>query len=399
MSSRRKGNSKIVGVVVLGLLTAATYAGWRVLKPTNAQAEPNASASDTQDVALNSEAPQRPVAHADETTGSGGKAAEKVKSDPIPTSTPILVMSESAKNPTLPAKQAGYSAERRTERLTQTTNPRPKNTVPIVETAALTESVKQLVSLAEQKRTEGDVVGARDLYLRALYHGDATETDHDELRPQIAALNDDILFSPRLYPAEPMTRIHKIVKGDYISTLPRRQNLSVDKDLLARINRIADPNKIRLGQKIKLITGPFHAEVVKSAHRMDIYSGPRDDPTRWRYICSFKVGLGDPERQSGTPVGEFVVSQAKVTNPSWANPDTGERFEADDPNNPIGEFWIGLKGLGNSAALEGYGIHGTIDPDSIGNSRSMGCVRLHHADIAFVYELLVPEKSRVRILP
>ena len=128
-------------------------------------------------------------------------------------------------------------------------------------------------------------------------------------------------------------------------------------------------------------------------------SGPRDDPTRWRYIRSFPVGLGNAEQQSATPVGEFVVSQAKVTNPSWANPNTGEQFEADDPNNPIGEFWIGLMGLGNSAAHKAYGIHGTIDPDSIGNSRSMGCVRLHDADIAFVYELLIPEKSRVRILP
>jgi len=402
MSSHRKGNLRLFGVIVLGLLTVATYAGRRLLKPEDARADPIADASvlDSHDPTPDAEDPQRPITRVNETTDNNGKAgAGRVNSHSIPIGTPVLAMGEGAMNPTPPVKRTRPVAELRTDRLAQTTRLQPKITVPVVETASLTESVKQLVSLAEQKRRDGDLVGARDLYLRALYHGDATETDRDELRPQIAGLNDSVLFSPTFYPTEPMTRMHKIVSGDRISTLPRRQNLSVDKDLLARINRIADPNKIRLGQKIKLITGPFHAEVVKSAHRIDIYSGPRDDPTRWRYIRSFSVGLGNPEEQSATPVGEFVVSQAKVTNPSWANPNTGERFEADDPNNPIGEFWIGLKGLGNSAAHQGYGIHGTIDPDSIGNSQSMGCVRLYDADIAFVYELLVPEKSRVRILP
>jgi L,D-transpeptidase catalytic domain/LysM domain len=406
-SKRRRGGSKAVGFIILGLLALVTYAGWRVVNPSPAKADPGETTTVAdQNPASGPDETHRTVADAGESvtganrTDSSERAktkAEKPKPDPV-LATPVLTMGETTIEAP-PAKTTGRPASQPAGRLTPPALAQPAEPIPQVKTKSLTESVKQLVSLAEKKRAEGDLVGARELYLRALYHADATEADRDELRPQITALNDDILFSPKLYPTEPMTRMHRIVKGDYISTLPSRQHLAVDKDLIARINHIADPNKIRLGQKIKLITGPFHAEVIKSKFRIDIYSGPRDEPSRWRYIRSFPVGLGDTGVDSGTPVGEFVVSHSKVTNPSWANPNTGEQFDADDPNNPIGEFWVGLTGLGTSAGHIGYGIHGTVDPSSIGNSRSMGCVRLHDADIAFVYELLVPEKSRVRILP
>ncbi len=429
-SKRRRGKSKVVSLVILGLLASVTYAGWRVIKPDDTLANPaNPANPDTPTTQVadgtidgtidgldpaQGDPTHRPLSVRNEGAVSPDRAEAARRSNPdrgqptraTPTPTaPVLTMGEGltgappASSPASSSDRADPPASRPTGRIAPPALAQPVNTVPAVETETLTESVKQLVGLAEKKRTGGDQVGARELYLRALYHRDATEADRNELRPQITALNDDILFSPKLHPTEPMTRMHKIVQGDFISTLPSRQHLAVDKDLLVRINRIADPNKIRLGQKIKLITGPFHAEVIKSAYRMDIYSGPRDDPSRWRYVRSFPVGLGDTGVDSGTPVGEFVVSGSKVTNPSWANPNTGERFDADDPENPIGEFWVGITGLGGSSVHVGYGIHGTIDPESIGNARSMGCVRLHDADIAFVYELLVPEKSRVRILP
>jgi len=52
-----------------------------------------------------------------------------------------------------------------------------------------------------------------------------------------------------------------------------------------------------------------------------------------------------------------------------------------DPKNPLGERWIDL---GDS-----YGIHGTIEPDSIGTAASRGCIRLRDADIIEVYNFLV----------
>ncbi|CAN0592015.1 unnamed protein product, partial [Laminaria digitata] len=60
--------------------------------------------------------------------------------------------------------------------------------------------------------------------------------------------------------------------------------------------------------------------------------------------------------------------------------------------------WIGLTGVGQYSDLESYGIHGTIDPDSIGSDESMGCVRLAKGDIDVVYELLAEHISRVLIV-
>ncbi len=43
------------------------------------------------------------------------------------------------------------------------------------------------------------------------------------------------------------------------------------------------------------------------------------------------------------------------------------------PNNPVGSVWIGLTG-------EGYGIHGTPDPEKVSKTASHGCVRLTNWD-------------------
>jgi lipoprotein-anchoring transpeptidase ErfK/SrfK len=43
------------------------------------------------------------------------------------------------------------------------------------------------------------------------------------------------------------------------------------------------------------------------------------------------------------------------------------------PNNPVGVVWIALTG-------EGYGIHGTPDPDKVGKTASHGCIRLTNWD-------------------
>ena len=70
----------------------------------------------------------------------------------------------------------------------------------------------------------------------------------------------------------------------------------------------------------------------------------------------------------------------------------------DNPMNPIGERWIGLVGIDeHTKDLSGLGMHGTIDPDSIGTNSSMGCVRMHGEDVSQMYEMLVGGVSTVEI--
>jgi lipoprotein-anchoring transpeptidase ErfK/SrfK len=131
---------------------------------------------------------------------------------------------------------------------------------------------------------------------------------------------------------------------------------------------------------------------------MDVWMGPADKPEEWVYVRSFNVGLGAAE--SETPVGTFIVKKgSKLVDPPWTHPKTGEHFNGGDPKNPLGHFWVGLEGTGESTSFAGYGIHGTIEPESIGQRRSMGCVRLVDADIALVYELMGESLSTVKIVP
>src|SRR5262249_50057495 len=151
----------------------------------------------------------------------------------------------------------------------------------------------------------------------------------------------------------------------------------------ARVNRLRDPQIVRLGSSLKVIHGPFNAVIDKSDHRLDVYLGDI-------YVRSYNVGLGV---EGGTPTGAWVVRN-KLMNPEWTDPTTGHRFLADDPNNPIGERWIGLMGLsGEAVGRTGFGIHGTIDPSTIGKDRSMGCIRLVAQDIEWLFDLMLENKS------
>jgi lipoprotein-anchoring transpeptidase ErfK/SrfK len=252
-----------------------------------------------------------------------------------------------------------------------------------------------VLSTAQSELAKNNPIGARSLLNTALRERSTPEQVRDQIRAMLTDINDELIFSPRLVPGETLTETYVVQPGDSLSDIADKLGLATDWLLIQRVNRISNPRSIRIGQTLKLVRGPFHAVVSKGQFRMDIYAGDPENPRTWSYIRSFPVGLGEKD---GTPIAEFVVTpKSKTINPSWTNPRTGERFGRDDPDNPIGEYWIGLTGVGEYAALASYGIHGTIDPDSIGDSRSMGCVRLGDDDIAFVYELLAGGISRVII--
>ena len=89
---------------------------------------------------------------------------------------------------------------------------------------------------------------------------------------------------------------------------------------------------------------------------------------------------------------------SKLVNPTWTNPRTGQFFPADDPENPIGEYWMGLRGMDDTNVGErGFGIHGTIEPESIGTDSSMGCVRLRDGEIDMIYAVMAEGISTIDV--
>ncbi len=240
-------------------------------------------------------------------------------------------------------------------------------------------------------------VEARQVLNAALMRTGRNGSGAAALRQRLGAIAEDVTFSPRVYDADPLTMTYEVQSGDTLARIANRMGLAIDWRLIQRVNRISDPRRIRVGQRLKLVRGPFHVVVDKSHYRLDLYAGPPDVESEWVFIRSFTVGLGEGD---STPIGEFVVRQdSKLINPHWVNPRTGERFHADDPLNPIGEHWIGIEGVGPYSVHTGYGLHGTIEPESMGQQMSMGCVRLLPDDIELVYELLAEGISRVVIVP
>jgi lipoprotein-anchoring transpeptidase ErfK/SrfK len=87
------------------------------------------------------------------------------------------------------------------------------------------------------------------------------------------------------------------------------------------------------------------------------------------------VGSQETPSPSGTTEVKVVVRDPNYT----CRPDSG--IEGSDealqlppgPNGPVGSIWIGLE-------KEGYGIHGTPDPEHIRRQQSHGCVRLTNWD-------------------
>lgn len=262
--------------------------------------------------------------------------------------------------------------------------------------AGSTSEVAEQIQAAEQRAAASDLVQARALFNKALHNPNAVRDDQERIRQKMTAINADLLFSPKVYPGDPMTETYVVKSGDNLIKITRNREVATDWRLIERINGIKG-NTLRVGQKLKLVRGPFHAIVHKGDYRLDLFQGSPDVPDSWMYIRSFKVGLGTG---NSTPVGNFVVKpRSKLVNPHWVNPQTGQKFSADDPKNPIGEYWMGIEGVGDSKTITGYGLHGTIEPDSIGQQKSMGCVRLGDEDIKLLYEMLVEQISDVKIVP
>ncbi len=259
------------------------------------------------------------------------------------------------------------------------------------------QSTQQLLDAGERAISANKLVEARLIFSKALLLKDTPADLKPGIRSKLQKINEDLVFSPRIEAGDTLVEAYKVQRGDALARLPRKRELATDWRLIQRVNRITNPAAIREGQTLKLIKGPFHAVVTKSEYRVDIYAGSPSEPATWLYIKSYTAGLGEG---NSTPVGNYTIKRnSKLENPAWVNPRTGEKFAANDPKNPIGEFWLGWQGEGDSAQNTGYGFHGTVDPASIGKQMSMGCVRLGDADIAELFSLLVEDVSVVRVLP
>ncbi len=245
-----------------------------------------------------------------------------------------------------------------------------------------------------QQLNRGELVAARKTLSPLLLEPDTSLTPRDAqvLRRELSLINEDLVFSPEITADDPLATTYTVARGDSLERIGKKVGLPYP--VLARINRISNPKNLRAGANIKLIRGPFHVRVDKSDFRMDLFL---QDPTGdLIYVRSLAVGLGE---EDSTPLGTWLIRE-KTENPDWRNPRTGEYWPQDKKGIPIGEYWMALEGQdASNKAITGYGIHGTDEPDSIGQQASMGCIRLGEEDITMLFGMLTQDRSRVEIVP
>jgi lipoprotein-anchoring transpeptidase ErfK/SrfK len=245
---------------------------------------------------------------------------------------------------------------------------------------------------AKLKINAGDLLAARKLLNDALLAGTLSDADAAAVKKQLADVNNVLLFSNRLFPNDPLGGTYKVAAGDRLAAIAKAD--SVPFELLMQLNHLSDPRKLRSGQTLKVVHGPFFAVVTKGRYVLDVYLGDTGGPGS-TYVTTFPVGLGE---NNHTPTGLWTIKN-KAASPAYYSPRGEGVIPAGDPKNPLGPFWLGLEGTdGDALGAVSYGIHGTIDPSSIGKQASMGCIRLRNDDVTVLYRLLVEGKSKVKVV-
>jgi L,D-transpeptidase ErfK/SrfK len=178
---------------------------------------------------------------------------------------------------------------------------------------------------------------------------------------------------------------YTVQPGDFLFRIGAR--FGADAYAIARDNRLASPSRLFPGQVLRIDNRHIVPEsldegiLINLPQRMLFYFEDGD------VVLSFPVGLGKPSWK--TPTGAFKIIQ-KRENPIWNVPKSiQEEMEREGeivrekvppgPDNPLGRHWLGL-------SIGGYGIHGTIAPDSVYQFQSHGCIRLHPEDVQELFD-------------
>jgi len=191
---------------------------------------------------------------------------------------------------------------------------------------------------------------------------------------------DDLIGIPTLYVTkeeDTLLDIARLYDVGYVEM--RAANPGIDPWLPGADREITVPT-----QQV-LPNAPRRGIVINLAElRLYYFAGDRSEPR------SFPIGIGGEGKE--TPLGGTKVVR-KAVHPTWV-PTKSEHDEDPDlpamvgpgPDNPMGDYALYL-------GWNGYAIHGTNKPYSIGRRDSHGCIRMYPEDIITLFNLIKPGTS------
>ncbi|WP_164103185.1 LysM peptidoglycan-binding domain-containing protein [Candidatus Laterigemmans baculatus] len=188
---------------------------------------------------------------------------------------------------------------------------------------------------------------------------DLQASDREPLQARLDMLAGEVIYSTRHLLEQP----YRVREGDTLQSIA--ETYEVPWQLLANINQVQDPAAIVPGQELKIMRGPFRAEVSLDRSELTLFLGEL-------YAGRFPIGLGnDPLPEPGT----YTVKDKQTARTYY--PLTGGNIPAGDPRNPYGQMWLDLGGQ--------LCIHGS--PET-GSGEPQGCIQLRTADARDVYGIL-----------
>ena len=227
---------------------------------------------------------------------------------------------------------------------------------------------------AVQKSLDEGKLAEAHLALSRLYGNPDLSTDQaKQITDLLDRLAGTVIYS-RQHHLEPAYRTQP---GDTLDGIARKY--SIPWQLLGRINGLLppgpssseDPAKdqpLPTGMELKVVRGPFEAVVNLDKHEMTLM-------IQNRYAGRFPIGVG---RDQPKLDGEYTIHD-KTPSPAYHGPD-GVNFSPNDPQNPLGDAWIGLN--------DRIGIHGTNDPRAIGRDDNRGTICVSDRDLQDLYGIL-----------
>jgi len=231
-------------------------------------------------------------------------------------------------------------------------------------------SLSGLLNQAKDLQNKGDLLAARDAYVRLLNEFTASN-EAQNWQKKVEELNIKLLFSSTV---TPKSVSYVIRPGDTLTKIARE--FKTTPELIAKSNNLADA-KIIPGRKIKVWSAPFTMLVDKSQNTLTLKS---DEEVVKVYIVS-------TGKNNSTPVGTYKITN-KLVNPTWFK--SGAVIPAGSADNVLGTRWMGFD-------LAGYGIHGTTEPQNLGKQVTAGCVRLGNPDVEELYTI-IPTGTEVTII-
>jgi len=224
------------------------------------------------------------------------------------------------------------------------------------------------VSAAQTLISEGNYRNALEKLSVFYKSQDLTEQQHRELLDLLDPLAGQVIYSREHLLEEPY------VVGRSETLMEIAQQYQVPYQLLQKINGIENPQVLLPGSELKIVPGPFRAEVDLEAQELTLFLDRL-------YAGRFPITLGaDPAPKEG----DFQVRE-KQPGKTYFSMD-GRTVPAESPANPFGGIWLHL---GREVC-----IHGTPHD---GVQQQHGCISLSPRDADDVYSIL-SLGSKVRIL-